>query len=50
MSFRIKGGIIPDDHKYTASIPVENITEPEYVSIPLTQHVGVMCRPVVKVP
>ncbi|MDD6094248.1 MAG: electron transport complex subunit RsxC [Clostridia bacterium] len=48
MSFRIKGGIIPDDHKYTASLPVESITEPEYVSIPLTQHVGVMCRPVVK--
>lgn len=49
MAFRFKGGIRPEGHKYTASLPIKNITEPEYVSIPLTQHVGVMCRPVVKV-
>ena len=49
MAFRIKGGIRPDDHKYTANLPVMNLTEPEYISIPLTQHVGVMCRPVVSV-
>ena len=49
MSFKFKGGVKPDGHKYTASTPIDNITEPEYVSIPLTQHTGVMCRPVVKV-
>ncbi len=49
MAYRIKGGIRPDDHKYTASSPVRAIPDPEYVSIPLTQHVGVMCRPVVKI-
>lgn len=49
MSFKFKGGIRPDDHKYTASSPVKRIPETEFVSVPLTQHVGVMCRPVVKV-
>lgn len=49
MNFKFKGGIRPDSHKYTASSPVKRIPEPETVSVPLTQHVGVMCRPVVKV-
>lgn len=38
-----------DDHKYTAKCSIERIAPPEYVSIALSQHVGVMCKPAVKV-
>ncbi len=49
MSYTFKGGVWPDDHKYTKNVPIEEIAPPQFVSVPLTQHVGVMCRPVVKV-
>ncbi len=49
MSYTFKGGVWPDDHKYTKNVPIEEIAPPKFVSVPLTQHVGVMCRPAVKV-
>ena len=49
MSYTFKGGVWPDDHKYTKNVPVEEIIPPQFVSVPLSQHVGVMCRPAVKV-
>lgn len=49
MAYTFKGGIWPDDHKYTVNSKIEPIPEPEYVSVSLTQHVGVMCRPTVHV-
>ncbi len=49
MAYTFRGGIRPDDHKYTKNSPIEKIKEPDTVSIPLSQHVGVMCRPTVKV-
>ena len=49
MAYTFKGGIRPDDHKYTKDSPVERIKEPDTVSIALSQHVGVMCRPTIKV-
>lgn len=49
MAYTFKGGIRPDDHKYTKDCPIEKIAPPDTVSIALTQHVGVMCRPTVKV-
>lgn len=48
MAYTFRGGIRPDDHKYTKNSAIEKIAEPQLVSIPLSQHVGVMCRPVVK--
>ena len=48
MAYTFKGGIWPDDHKYTKNIPIEEIAPPAQVSISLAQHVGVMCRPTVK--
>ena len=48
MAYTFRGGIRPDDHKYTKNSSIEKIKEPDLVSIPLSQHVGVMCRPVVK--
>jgi len=49
LAYTFRGGIRPDDHKYTANCPIEKISPPDHVSISLTQHVGVMCRPCVKV-
>lgn len=48
MAYSFKGGIRPDDHKYTKNSPIEKIKDPEIVSIALSQHVGVMCKPTVK--
>ncbi|MBQ4067023.1 MAG: electron transport complex subunit RsxC [Clostridia bacterium] len=49
MAYTFKGGIRPDDHKYTKDSPITRLNDPDTVSISLSQHVGVMCRPVVKV-
>ena len=49
MPYTFKGGIRPDDHKYTKNCSVQKIKDPDTVSIALSQHVGVMCRPTVKV-
>ncbi len=48
MAYTFRGGIRPDDHKYTKDCAIERIKDPDIVSIPLSQHVGVMCRPTVK--
>ncbi len=49
MAYTFKGGIRPDEHKYTKNSPIERVSDPSEVSIALTQHVGIMCRPAVKV-
>ena len=49
MAFTFPGGIRPDEHKYTKNSPIEEFPAPAQVSIPLSQHVGVMCKPLVRV-
>lgn len=49
MAYTFRGGIRPDDHKYTKNSRIEPIKQPDTVSIPLSQHVGSMCRPTVAV-
>ena len=49
MAYTFKGGVRPDDHKYTANTPITRIKDPDTVSISLTQHIGVMCKPTVTV-
>lgn len=49
MAYTFRGGIRPDDHKYTKHSRIELIEQPNTVSIPLSQHVGAMCRPTVTV-
>lgn len=43
-----KGGVRLIEHKYTKNSPIERCPDPDTVSISLTQHIGVMCRPTVK--
>lgn len=43
-------GIHPvDEKRLTASIPVEDIKSPDKVVIPLSQHIGAPCEPLVKI-
>ncbi|MBQ3528016.1 MAG: electron transport complex subunit RsxC [Clostridia bacterium] len=49
MAYTFKGGTRPDDHKYTAKSPISRIKDPDTVSIALSQHIGVMCKPTVSV-
>lgn len=46
-TFRI-GGIHPKENKYSAGKPLETITLPTQVIVPLAQHIGAPCQPVVK--
>ncbi|MDD5435009.1 MAG: RnfABCDGE type electron transport complex subunit C, partial [Nitrospira sp.] len=43
-------GIHPKDEKYkTSSIPIEIMRPPDKVVIPLSQHIGTPCEPLVKI-
>lgn len=44
-----KGGIHPPTSKeMTKARPIEHIEEPQYVVIPMLQHIGAPCEPLVK--
>lgn len=45
-----KGGIHPQDKKgFTSNKPIEEPSQPERVVIPLTQHLGAPCKPLVSI-
>ena len=46
-TFRI-GGIHPKEQKISAGIAIQPIALPDQVIIPLSQHIGAPCQPVVK--
>ncbi|MDO5522769.1 MAG: electron transport complex subunit RsxC [Bacteroidia bacterium] len=46
-TFRI-GGIHPKENKFSAGKAIQPIAIPAQVTIPLTQHIGAPCQPVVK--
>ena len=51
MAFSFRGGIYPEARKdrTSASVIVSNLPQPETVTLPLSQHVGVPCLPLVHV-
>ncbi len=51
MAFSFRGGIHPDyqKEKTAASVIVSNLPQPDTVIIPLSQHIGAPCTPLVKV-
>ncbi len=51
MAFSFRGGIHPNDQKEktAASVIVSNLPQPETVVIPLSQHIGIPCAPLVSV-
>ena len=48
MGKHFKGGIHPPEAKRTAGMPTIDIPVPAQVVIPMSQHVGAPCQPVVK--
>ena len=49
MAYTFKGGTHLNEHKNTRKCPVEKIDAPEYVYIPMSQHIGAHCTPTVAV-
>lgn len=49
MAYTFKGGIHVPENKHTAGCSIENISAPAVVSIPMSQHIGAPCEPVVAV-
>ena len=48
--FTFKGGIHPPQSKsFTENVPIEEAPAPDIVVIPLSQHIGAPCEPLVKV-
>ena len=46
--FTFKGGVHPPDYKFiTANAPITAIPLPETLLVPLSQHIGAPCKPVV---
>lgn len=46
---QVKGGVLVDHHKDTKDMTTVRITPPERVILPMQQHIGAPCTPVVKV-
>ncbi len=44
----VKGGIHPQDMKISADRPIENLSVPQAVAVPVSQHIGKPAIPVVK--
>ena len=49
LKYTFRGGVRLDEHKYTADCETEIITPPDTVSIPMSQHIGAPCVPLVSV-
>ena len=47
LTFKL-GGVHPNPHKETSSMPIEDMPVPGELAILLSQHIGVPCEPVVK--
>lgn len=49
MAYTFRGGVHVPEHKNTASLSIRTMSDPKKVSIPLSQHIGAPCKPLVKV-
>ena len=45
---RFKGGVHPPEFKQTAGLPTIDMPVPTQVRIPMSQHIGAPCEPLVK--
>jgi len=46
---KVRGGVMVSHHKNTKDMPVERIAAPKQVVLPMVQHIGAPCQPIVKV-
>jgi len=49
MAHSFRGGIHPDMHKLSAMNPIENVAISPVLILPMKQHIGSVCSPLVKV-
>lgn len=49
MVYTFRGGVHVEEHKDTCREAIRRIDPPKSVSIPLSQHIGAQCQPLVKV-
>ena len=50
MAFSFFGGIHPKENKrYACDKPVQDFPEPDILVIPMAQHIGAPCKPLVKI-
>ena len=49
MKYTFRGGTHVEEHKLTAASPLELMTPPKTLSIPMSQHIGVPCRSLVSI-
>lgn len=49
MALSFRGGLHPKDQKsYTRHLPIQKLGAPDIVIIPMSQHIGALCMPLVK--
>ena len=49
MAFSFFGGVHPKENKhYACDVPVQDFPAPDLVVIPMSQHIGAPCKPLVK--
>ena len=49
MAFSFFGGVHPKENKfYACDVPVQDFPEPDVLVVPMSQHIGASCRPMVK--
>ena len=49
MAFSFFGGVHPEENKvFACDIPVQDFPEPDILVIPMSQHIGAPCKPLVK--
>ena len=49
MKYTFKGGTHVEEHKNTAGCAIEIMEAPAKISVPLSQHIGAPCTPIVKI-
>ena len=49
MAFSFFGGVHPKENKlYACDVPIREFPEPDVLIVPMSQHIGTPCRPLVK--
>ena len=48
MAFSFFGGVHPKENKIARDMPIQEFPEPDILVIPMSQHIGAPCRPLVK--
>ena len=49
MAFSFFGGVHPKENKfYACDHPIQDFPEPDVLVVPMSQHIGASCRPMVK--